>query len=136
LVVIAGGLPIPIDFEPESGVLPLDAMLAAIRQHQDAVAIVCSPNNPTGGVLPEGGLDALVRSGAMVLCDEAYADFAQTRVSVPHEKLVTFRTFSKAWGLPALRVGWLASTAGNERDILKVKLPSSLNALSPAIPES
>src|SRR2546425_11334140 len=65
LVTIAGGLPIPIEFDPDSGLLPLDGMLEAIAKHQDAVAIVCSPNNPTGGVLPTGGRDALLKSGAM-----------------------------------------------------------------------
>ena len=133
LVTIAGGLPIPIEFDPDSGLLPLDRMLDAIAKHQDAVAIVCSPNNPTGGVLPTGGRDALLKSGAMVLLDEAYGDFARTRVSVPHENLVTFRTFSKAWGLAALRVGWLTSTAENCREIRKVKLPYSLNVISEAI---
>jgi histidinol-phosphate aminotransferase len=149
LVIIAGGLPIPIDFDPDSGLLPLDAMLSAIGEHQDSVAIVCSPNNPTGGVLPAGGLDALIDSGAMVLLDEAYADFAlrdlcASVVRTVHHRgtentkanLVTFRTFSKAWGLAALRVGWLASTAANCREIRKVKLPYSLNVISSAIAEA
>ncbi|MDQ6802352.1 MAG: aminotransferase class I/II-fold pyridoxal phosphate-dependent enzyme [Acidobacteriota bacterium] len=141
LVIIAGGLPIPIDFDPDSGLLPLDAMLFAIGKHQDSVAIVCSPNNPTGGVLPDGGLDALLDSGAMVLLDEAYADFLCASVvrgfhhRDTEKNLVTFRTFSKAWGLAALRVGWLASTAENCREIRKVKLPYSLNVISSAIAE-
>src|SRR5436853_5167235 len=54
LVTIAGGLPIAIEFEPDSGLLPLEKMLAAIRKYENAVAIACSPNNPTGGVLPDG----------------------------------------------------------------------------------
>jgi len=137
LVTIAGGLPIPFDFEPESGLLPLEAMLSAIAKHQDPVAIVCSPNNPTGGVLPDGGLDALLRSGAMVLLDRAYGDFDAAEVGgAPRERLVTFRTFSKAWGLAALRVGWCASTAENCREIRKVKLPYSLNVISSAIAEA
>jgi histidinol-phosphate aminotransferase len=141
LVTIAGGLPIPIEFDPDSGLLPLDRMLEAITKHQDAVAIVCSPNNPTGGVLPAGGLDALLGSGAMVLLDRAYGDFDGVGAGVlagpaggtPAATLVTFRTFSKAWGLAALRVGWLTSTAENCREIRKVKLPYSLNVISEAI---
>jgi len=147
LVTIAGGLPIAIDFEPDSGLLPLDAMLDAIAKYENAVAIVCSPNNPTGGVLPEGGLQTLLDSGAMVLLDEAYADFAchpegseGSPSRLPGDpsarmtpNLVTFRTFSKAWGLAALRVGWLASTAENCREIRKVKLPYSLNVISEAV---
>src|SRR5207248_579868 len=74
LVTIAGGLPIPIEFEPDSGLLPLGEILA--RAGEDAVVIVCSPNNPTGGVLPEGGLQKLIDTGAMVLFDRAYGDFA------------------------------------------------------------
>lgn len=133
LVTIAGGLPIAIEFEPDSGLLPLEKMLVAIRKYENAVAIVCSPNNPTGGVLPDGGLDALLDSGAMVLLDQAYADFAQAGLPALHKNLVTFRTFSKAWGLAALRVGWLSSTVENCREIRKVKLPYSLNVISEAI---
>jgi len=133
LVTIAGGLPIPIEFDPDSGLLPLDGMLDAIAKHQDPVAIVCSPNNPTGGVLPEGGLEALLRSGAMVLLDRAYGDFDSLVAGFSRPNLVTFRTFSKAWGLAALRVGWLTSTAENCREIRKVKLPYSLNVISEAI---
>src|SRR5437870_10598132 len=140
LVTIAGGLPIAIEFEPDSGLLPLEKMLVAIRKYENAVAIVCSPNNPTGGVLPDGGLDALLDSGAMVLLDQAYGDFDGAPASAgerPAEagapNLVTFRTFSKAWGLAALRVGWLQSTVENCREIRKVKLPYSLNVISEAI---
>jgi histidinol-phosphate aminotransferase len=133
LVTIAGGLALPVDFDPDSGLLPLVEMLDAIGKYDNAVVIVCSPNSPTGGVLPEGGLEALLESGAMVLFDQAYADFAQAGMPAPHRSLVTFRTFSKAWGLAALRVGWLVSTAENCREIRKVKLPYSLNVISEAI---
>lgn len=130
LVTIAGGLPIPIEFDPDSGLLPLEEILAAVAKHDDAIVIVCSPNNPTGGVLPAGGLQTLIDSGAMVLFDRAYGDFAYDTFPSLHPRLVTFSTFSKAWGLAALRVGWVASTAENCREIRKVKLPYSLNAIS------
>jgi histidinol-phosphate aminotransferase len=136
LVTIAGGLPVPIEFDPDSGLLPLDAMLDAISEYEGAIVIVCSPNNPTGGVLPADGLETLLNTGATVLFDRAYGDFDdRSRVPALHDRLVTFSTFSKAWGLAALRVGWLASTAANCREIRKVKLPYSLNIISEAIAE-
>lgn len=129
LVTIAGGLPIPIDLDPMSGVLPLEELMAARAD----VIIVCSPNNPTGGVLPDGGLDQLLATGATVLFDRAYGDFALDAFPPLHDRLVTFSTFSKAWGLAALRVGWLVSTAATCREIRKVKLPYSLNIVSETI---
>jgi histidinol-phosphate aminotransferase len=131
LVTIAGGLPIPIDFDASTGLLPLDEMLRELAP--GAVAIVCSPNNPTGSVLPPRGLKRLLATGATVLFDRAYGDFALEELPPLDDRLVTFSTFSKAWGLAALRVGWLASTEATCREIRKVKLPYSLNTISEAI---
>lgn len=129
LVAIAGGSAVPIDIDPATGLLPLDAMAAAADA--SSVIIVCSPNNPTGGVVPEDGIRRLLDTGATVFWDRAYADF---QISAPklsiEERLVIFSTFSKAWGLAALRVGWLAATAAACREIRKVKLPYSLNIIS------
>jgi histidinol-phosphate aminotransferase len=133
LVTIAGGLPVPLDLDPATGFLPLDDMVNTLTRLSNAVVIVCSPNNPTGGVLPPNGLDALLATGSTVLFDRAYGDFANDTLPPLHDRLVTFSTFSKAWGLAALRVGWLASTAGTCREIRKVKLPYSLNIVSEAI---
>jgi histidinol-phosphate aminotransferase len=133
LVTVANGRPIPIAVDPASGVLPLDELLGAVERETNAVVIVCSPNNPTGGVLPAGGVDALLATGATVLFDRAYGDFALDALPPLHDRLVTFSTFSKAWGLAGMRVGWLASTAATCREIRKVKLPYSLNIISEAI---
>ena len=131
LVTIAGGIPIPVAIDPSTGLLPLDAMCNA----GGSVIIACSPNNPTGGVLPPNGIEALLATGATVLFDRAYGDFNEAQAGMPalHERLVTFSTFSKAWGLAGLRVGWLAATASTCREIRKVKLPYSLNIVSEAI---
>jgi len=133
LVTIAGGLPVPIDIDPMTGMLPLDAMLRELSSLRGAVAIVCSPNNPTGSVLPDGGLQQLLDTGATVLFDRAYGDFALDALPPLDDRLVTFSTFSKAWGLAALRIGWLMSTASTCREIRKVKLPYSLNVISESI---
>jgi histidinol-phosphate aminotransferase len=138
LITVAGGRAIPIAVDPSTGLLPLDGMLTALEREAStsetgAVVIVCSPNNPTGGVLPPGGVDPLLATGATVLYDRAYGDFALDSLPPLHDRLVTFSTFSKAWGLAGTRVGWLASTAATCREIRKVKLPYSLNIISEAI---
>lgn len=133
LVAVAGGIAVPIAVDPSTGFLPLDEMLRAIERCDNAVVIVCSPNNPTGGVLPEGGIEALLATGATVLFDRAYGDFAEDTMPPLHDRLVTFSTFSKSWGLAGLRVGWLASTASTCREVRKVKLPYSLNIVSEAV---
>jgi histidinol-phosphate aminotransferase len=133
LIAVAGGIARPIAVDPTTGLLPLDEMLRAIDRCDNAIVIVCSPNNPTGGVLPDGGINALLSTGATVLFDRAYGDFATDSLPALHDRLVTFSTFSKAWGLAGLRVGWLASTASTCREIRKVKLPYSLNIISEAI---
>jgi len=133
LITIAGGLPVPVALDPLTGLLPLEEMLRALEALRGAVVIVCSPNNPTGGVLPADGLQKLLDTGATVLFDRAYGDFALDILPPLHDRLVTLSTFSKAWGLAALRVGWLASTAATCREIRKVKLPYSLNIVSETI---
>jgi len=133
LVAVAGGIALPIAVDPSTGFLPLDEMLRAIARCDNAVVIVCSPNNPTGGVLADGGIDALLATGATVLFDRAYGDFAEDTLPPLYDRLVTFSTFSKAWGLAGLRVGWLASAAATCREIRKVKLPYSLNIVSEAV---
>jgi histidinol-phosphate aminotransferase len=136
LVTIAGGTIINVDVDPRNGSLPLDKMVTAAASVERAVVIVCSPNNPTGGVLPAEGITGLLGTGATVLFDRAYGDFDVPFSAGPppqyDDRLVTFSTFSKAWGLAGLRVGWLSTTATTAREIRKVKLPYSLNIVSEA----
>ena len=93
---------------PWRGPWPLDTVLGAIDATTALVAIV-SPNNPTGAVV---GREAIARAAAVapaLLVDLAYVDFADddpTSLALTLPNAIVFRTFSKAWGLPALRVGY------------------------------
>ncbi|MGA7617301.1 MAG: histidinol-phosphate transaminase [Thermoanaerobaculia bacterium] len=129
---IMGGISIPVAGDPASGVLPVEEMVAAIETcERPPVVIVCSPNNPTGASLREGQLETLLATGAMVILDRAYGEFGENPDAVrPRERLVILSTFSKAWGLAGLRIGWLAATPENCREISKVKLPYNLNLFS------
>ena len=93
----------------------LPAMLAAITDRTRLV-FVCTPNNPTGVVITEAELTTFmdaVPSDVLVVLDEAYTEFV-TRTDVAdgvemvrrYPNLVLLRTFSKAYGLAGLRVGF------------------------------
>jgi histidinol-phosphate aminotransferase len=101
---------------------------------QPDVTILCSPNNPTGCVLSDEDLLALLGStSSLVVVDEAYHEFAGHSV-VPllqeHENLVVLRTFSKAMAMAALRVGYLLAAPELASEISKAVLPYNLNAIS------
>lgn len=129
LVVTLGGTPVPVAFDPARGDLPAGAMIEAAEGSRDAVFVVCSPNNPTGGVLDTGDLEKLLGAGT-VLLDRAYGEFDDAPTPPIDPRLVMFRTFSKAFGLAGLRIGAVVSTAANCREIRKVKLPYNLNFIS------
>lgn len=81
------------------------------------LVVVTSPNNPTGAVATAADLRAVHAAaaavGALVLVDLAYAEFADEDLTAEALALgcVVVRTFSKAWGLAGLRVGWAAGPA-------------------------
>lgn len=134
IATIAGGRVHPVGFDVSTGRLPVDAIVDTAASCQaPPVIVVCSPNNPTGGTLQPGELDRLLATGAAVVLDRAYGDFAFDELPSPHERLFVFSTFSKAWGLAGLRIGWVTSTSENIREIRKVKLPYNLNFVSEEI---
>lgn len=131
LVTIAGAEVVRVPFDPSTGRLPVIEMVSAARTcERPPIIIVCSPANPTGGVLGSGELEALLESGALVFLDRAYGDFAADTYPGVRERLVTFSSFSKSFSLAGLRIGWLSSTAANCREIRKAKLPYNLNVFS------
>ncbi|MGV9710860.1 pyridoxal phosphate-dependent aminotransferase [Gordonia sp. NPDC003424] len=101
---------VPLDAE---GGVDLDAMLAAVTT-ETVVAVLCSPHNPTGSVIGERALrdflDA-VPEHVTVLLDQAYVEFSDSppdlhRIIGTWDNVLVLRTFSKAYGLAALRVGY------------------------------
>jgi histidinol-phosphate aminotransferase len=107
-----------------------DALLATGAR----VIYVCTPNNPTGTL---AGIDAVHRiiDGApgVVIIDEAYAEFAGDGfiADAPrHEHVLVVRTFSKAFGLAGLRIGYAAGNAALVAEVEKSRGPYKVNALA------
>ena len=96
---------------------------------------LCSPNNPTGSLLNKDGIISLCKNyNAIVIVDEAYIDFANGG-SVADEvnnypNLVVLRTFSKAWGLAGIRLGYSIANPAITEILFKVKTPYNINSLT------
>lgn len=115
-------------------------LLAAIKEHQPEITIICSPNNPTGCVIADADLILLLEAArGLVVVDEAYFEFAEhTVVPLMHRypNLIVTRTFSKAMAAAALRVGFLLAAPDVTREINKAVLPYNLNMFSQIVAET
>lgn len=112
----------------------LDALVATQDREGARVAIVCTPNNPTGSHLDEAALRRLLSAWrGLVIVDEAYHEFARWS-AVPllaeFPRLVVLRTFSKAMAMAGLRVGYLLARPELATELDKVRLPYNLNRFS------
>lgn len=92
----------------------VDALLAAVTPRTKLIA-VCTPNNPTGNSLPLEDVRRIAEAGPLLLVDAAYAEFdADVDLSTlveESERVVLTRTFSKAYCLAGLRVGYALGAA-------------------------
>lgn len=114
VVTVAGATSVQVPNRADGG-HDLDAMAAAVTERTRMV-LVCSPNNPTGPIVTAAEFDAFmaaVPQSVLVVLDEAYAEFVTDAAAVhghplltAHPNLVVLRTFSKAYGLAGLRVGY------------------------------
>jgi histidinol-phosphate aminotransferase len=125
----AGGVP---RFLPAAADLrlPLPALLDEVERDPRRPLLLCSPNNPTGDALAPAAVEALLeRQEGPLLLDNAYGEFSRhdyRPLLDRHRHLVLLRTFSKAWALAGLRVGYLLADPRLVAELLKAKLPYNL----------
>jgi histidinol-phosphate aminotransferase len=99
------------------------------------IVFLCSPNNPTGNLLNKEDVLKLCKElKSIVVIDEAYIDFAEEGSLVNEVKnyknLVVMRTFSKAWGLAGIRLGYSIANPEITSYLFKVKAPYNINSLT------
>lgn len=128
-VKINGGRIRTVDLRPGFQLDP-DGMLAA----KGKIIILSTPNNPTANIFDHADVERLVKEhDGPVVVDEAYGEFADRsflhRVE-EFDNLIVTRTFSKAYGLAGLRVGYMASNLKMAGIMQRVKIPYSLNQVS------
>jgi histidinol-phosphate aminotransferase len=111
--------------------LDLEGIAEAVDSNTKII-FICSPNNPTGNSIIRTDIETILANfEGLVVIDEAYINFSKQRTFIPelteYGNLVILQTFSKAWGLAALRLG-MAFAARTVIDILnKVKPPYNIN---------
>lgn len=119
------------------GPYPIDEVRRLVSPRTAMIAFV-SPNNPTGAVATRSDLERLSREapGALLLVDLAYAEFADedlTALALSLPNALVIRTFSKAFGLAGLRVGYAAGPEPIIRVLRAVAGPYPVSGLSLAI---
>ena len=109
--------------------------LLALQDDKTKLLFLCSPNNPTGTVIPFPHLEDILEGfGGMVVLDEAYVDFSAEGSALglldKYSNLIILQTMSKAWGMAGLRVGLAFSREEVISIFDKVKYPYNVNILS------
>ncbi|MFH1432802.1 MAG: histidinol-phosphate transaminase [archaeon] len=121
------GVPYGDDME-----FPLDEVVSSINERTKVVVIV-NPNNPTGTAVSREGILKVVKKAkdSVVLIDEAYLEYyGETCADLVaiYDNVFVIRTFSKAFGLAGLRIGYVLSDERNIASLLKVRSPYSIGA--------
>lgn len=138
LVKMMGAVPVTpalVDYK-----IDMDAVAAAVTSKTKAI-FLATPNNPTGTALDTEQITKLltqVPSDVLVIVDEAYREFSDPALGDPaslcaqHDNLVVLRTFSKAYGLAGLRIGYAVAHPDVVAEIDKCLLAFAVNGLAQA----
>ncbi|MEV0435977.1 histidinol-phosphate transaminase [Nocardia sp. NPDC050413] len=133
----ATAVPVPLTADHRHD---LDAMADAITERTKLI-FVCNPNNPTGTAHPRAELERFldrVPPHVLVVLDEAYFEYLRLpetdgiEIGRTRPNVVVLRTFSKAYGLAGLRVGYAVGDPEVITALLKVHIPFSVNRVAQA----
>lgn len=119
--------------------LPLDELEREVKRDPTRPVLIAAPNNPTGEAVPVDRIERLASQlAAPLLLDNAYGEFCRfdyRPLLARCPNLLLFRTFSKAWSLAGLRVGYLLADPALVAEVVKVKLPYNLGHAGAVIAE-
>ncbi len=130
---VAGGRTVRVRYD-EHFHLPREQMLSVLKKKVRWVALA-NPNNPTGTLVPQADLKVMLKAApdTLFLIDEAYYDFCGETV-LPwirkYPNLIVSRTFSKAFGLAALRLGCLLTNPEVVEALHRAQNPFAVNSLA------
>ena len=135
---IALGIPKGIPLDPSQR-FDLQGLLHAITP-RTKIIYLCNPNNPSGTILPPDEIASFLRAvpnQVLVVLDEAYVDFTEDKMRPPTltwiregAPLISLRTFSKAYGLAGIRIGYAMASRSIIDALYRVREPFSVSSLA------
>lgn len=139
MVKARGAFPVYVPLNPDLS-LDLEGMLAKVNE-KTRMVFITNPNNPTGGWIEKKDLDSFISrlpENVLVIMDEAYVEFVSrdkffttaAREYIDSGRLVALRTFSKAYGLAGLRIGY--GVMSKELALVLHRIRQPFNASIPA----
>jgi histidinol-phosphate aminotransferase len=113
---------------------PVEQVLAAISPRTRVICLA-SPNNPCGTPISREQIFTIAQAAphAAILVDECYYEYVKSTVAdavLNYPNIVITRTFSKTWGIPSLRLGYIISHPSNILALLNVRGPYDVNQLA------
>ncbi|WP_066016053.1 pyridoxal phosphate-dependent aminotransferase [Endozoicomonas atrinae] len=118
------------DYTRETG-FPVNTVLAAITP-KTRLIVIANPNNPSGTQINREDILTIARSAPDIalLVDECYFEYSQATVAdvvMEYPNILITRTFSKTWGLPSIRLGYVISHPDNISALLNIRGPYDVN---------
>ena len=118
-------------YDSADGSFPIDELLQSVNDKTKLI-IICNPNNPTGFLVDLNTIEQILVEAkeAIVLVDEAYFEYSKlsaVKLIQKYSNLIIIRTFSKAFGLAALRVGYIIANNQIISELKKVRGPYDVN---------
>jgi histidinol-phosphate aminotransferase len=151
-------IPSPSFFLYEKLVLALEGELISVPMNEDlsfstarilstakaknpSLIFLVSPNSPTGQSVPLSDVERIVQgTNGLVVVDEAYIDFSEKKsvqqLIDSYDRIIVLRTFSKAFSMAGLRIGYLLGQPQVCHELLKTKIPFSVNNFSASVAET
>ena len=130
---VCGGIPVFVPMTDEHD-FDVTGIVGAVTE-RTKVIFLCTPNNPTGNRISETSLRRILRLGLPTAIDEAYHELGDTPDSLSHllaefPNAILIRTFSKAFGLAGLRLGYALAHPAVTKLLLRAKLPWNISSLT------
>ncbi|HKQ67848.1 MAG TPA: histidinol-phosphate transaminase [Polyangiaceae bacterium] len=130
---VCGGIPVLVPMTEDHD-FDVSGIVSAVTE-RTKVIFLCTPNNPTGNRLSEASMRRILRLGLPTAIDEAYHELGETPDSLAHllaefPNAILVRTFSKAFGLAGLRLGYALAHPAVTRLLLRAKLPWNISSLT------